>query len=884
MEALSLIDVSAEDDLLLDLASPRAPPAPPPRPDPPHADAGSLVGAGASDFEAPCGSPAAADPFGVVGEQAVPERTESPKQWKAKSGVNLRKSLAWDSAFFTSEGVLDAEELAIVNSTFRKTQQGSRLPGISEEMRRSGESTTSTLDSESWAMESLETELFDNVRASIQRTLGKPNKAPGVTTGSSKPPKVTTNAPRTAARKVADRVPQSKIRAPVSTSQGVGGGKQRSQVTSKEPTPGRAALSAAAEAKPSSKPPRALPRVATMRSSTNTAITSGISGKRSSTGGVVDGQRVGKSANTSASVRPGGVTKSSSITKSAVASTFHGVLMDTKPDAKSKSAATLSNKNRTAQRVPVRPSSRADITKANPPRSIGNKIARGLGDRASPSISPSSSIDSMSSVVSGASTASTIGKMSYTSESMNILSPSLRKSNDLPPTTKLRTIVTEEPSSESAPSVDNSQAAACTTNQGKVSKPSGLRRPTPKIGYFDAQKSVDQKFGAQVQLQAPKILCPLPATPKSSSTQTMKNNSGQQESKSTASLHEASGAAKSKMVKEKPIDQNIGPRVQVQPMEILCSLPATPNCQPSSTQNMNTASAFGHQELKPAAVPHEQAGSVVPKHEPEKPIDQNIGPQVQLQPMEILCSLPATPNCQPSSTQNMNTASAFGHQELKPAAVPHEQAGSVVPKHEPEKPIDQNIGPQVQLQPMEILCSLPATPNCQPSSTQNMNTASAFGHQELKPAAVPHEQAGSVVPKHEPEKPIDQNIGPQVQLQPMEILCSLPATPNCQPSSTHNMNTASAFGHQEPKPAAVPHEQVPLKVVQMEVEPLKVAEHEACTHQASQLLAADTAKENIPTLHQNIQANVDESSVSVELLTQKLSSISLGEATPNLKS
>lgn len=91
---------------------------------------------------------------------------------------------------------MDTEELAIVNSTFRKTQGGSRLPGITEESRRSGESTTSTLESESLAMESIETELFDNVRASIQRSLGKPSKA---TTGPpvhSKPPRATANAPR----------------------------------------------------------------------------------------------------------------------------------------------------------------------------------------------------------------------------------------------------------------------------------------------------------------------------------------------------------------------------------------------------------------------------------------------------------------------------------------------------------------------------------------------------------------------------------------------------------------------------------------------------------------------------------------------------------------
>jgi hypothetical protein len=94
-------------------------------------------------------------------------------------------------------GVLDTEELAIVNSTFRKAQ-GSRLPGITEETRRSGESTTSTLESESWVMESVETELFDNVRASIQRSLGKPNEVTAGPPASLKTPRATANAPRAA--------------------------------------------------------------------------------------------------------------------------------------------------------------------------------------------------------------------------------------------------------------------------------------------------------------------------------------------------------------------------------------------------------------------------------------------------------------------------------------------------------------------------------------------------------------------------------------------------------------------------------------------------------------------------------------------------------------
>lgn len=65
-------------------------------------------------------------------------------------------------------------------------------------MRRSGESTTSTLESESLVMESLDTDLFDNVRASIQRSVGKPDKVPGRPVAGSNPPKATANVPRVA--------------------------------------------------------------------------------------------------------------------------------------------------------------------------------------------------------------------------------------------------------------------------------------------------------------------------------------------------------------------------------------------------------------------------------------------------------------------------------------------------------------------------------------------------------------------------------------------------------------------------------------------------------------------------------------------------------------
>ena len=110
-----------------------------------------------------------------------------------------------------------------------------------------------------------------------------------------------------------------------------------------------------------------------------------------------------------------------------------------------------------------------------------------------------------------------------------------------------------------------------------------------------------------------------------------------------------------------------------------------------------------------------------------------------------------------------------------------------------------------------------------------------------------------------------------------------PATPTCQASST--------FCQQESKPVAAPHEEISackskatkaviLKTVQVEVDPLKVAEPEACLHKTDLVVAADTPKENIPVVHQNIKATIS----LVDMLTQKLSSISLGEATPDVAS
>lgn len=97
-----------------------------------------------------------------------------------KNGMcNLRKSLVWDSAFFTNDGVLDAEELSFISNGMRKAAP-STLPGIQEDVRRSAESSStfnSTLDGDSLTRESFEVDFFEDVRASIQRSSKLPNVA-----------------------------------------------------------------------------------------------------------------------------------------------------------------------------------------------------------------------------------------------------------------------------------------------------------------------------------------------------------------------------------------------------------------------------------------------------------------------------------------------------------------------------------------------------------------------------------------------------------------------------------------------------------------------------------------------------------------------------------
>lgn len=110
-----------------------------------------------------------------------PRPNETFEMGKAKKNkCNLRKSLAWDSAFFTSAGVLDPEELSSIIEGAEKDEKHA-LPGIKEDLYMSCDSI-STLESDSLTLESLEVDLFEDIRASIQKS----GKMSEVASGNSK--------------------------------------------------------------------------------------------------------------------------------------------------------------------------------------------------------------------------------------------------------------------------------------------------------------------------------------------------------------------------------------------------------------------------------------------------------------------------------------------------------------------------------------------------------------------------------------------------------------------------------------------------------------------------------------------------------------------------
>ncbi|XVF55421.1 hypothetical protein PTKIN_Ptkin06aG0034700 [Pterospermum kingtungense] len=160
VKGLSLIDVSSENDCLIN--SPLSDPINP---------LSSEKGSGTKTVRFAMDPDSVEISLGSFAESGkLEEPPDSSEQDKTRKNgkYNLRKSLAWDNAFFTSEGFLEPEELSSMLGGKEKGEIHT-LPGIKEDVNKSSDSLT-TIDSETLTLETLEADLFEDIRASIQKS------------------------------------------------------------------------------------------------------------------------------------------------------------------------------------------------------------------------------------------------------------------------------------------------------------------------------------------------------------------------------------------------------------------------------------------------------------------------------------------------------------------------------------------------------------------------------------------------------------------------------------------------------------------------------------------------------------------------------------------
>ncbi|XP_074572005.1 uncharacterized protein LOC141828472 [Curcuma longa] len=417
--------------------------------------------------------------------ELVLKLSESPEQNQTKSGkYNLRKSLAWDSAFFTSEGVLDHEELAIVNSTFKKTEVRS-LPMILEDTRKSSEST-STFDNDSWALENVEADLFNNVKASIQKSFGSGDKVSRLI----KPSKKITSA----LVKV-ESSSNNKKKSPGLT-------EKQYKKTSKEAT-AVLAFDGKTNSKMLSKPTRVLPK-ATTTMPTKTIRIPGNSQQRNNTTRDISGTAVCQKSLTSLKKFNAGPSNINFKSSQSLKPSLN--LVDNSGDKALKSSQDLTRMRSTSRTI--NHSSRS-VTNKVPIRPSGAKIVR--RDKNSHAISPNSIVNlsstsspstSFDCVASGSSTSTIFGFKSVADPIEASLSPSLEG-----PLLGLKSGASSKDVEHSGPSNLNQQESRTNTKIGaKCFKPSGLKAPTPKIGYFDATKSITFNAKPSRPRQQPSVL------------------------------------------------------------------------------------------------------------------------------------------------------------------------------------------------------------------------------------------------------------------------------------------------------------------------------------------------------------------------------------------
>ncbi|XP_019426060.1 PREDICTED: uncharacterized protein LOC109334634 [Lupinus angustifolius] len=436
--------------------------------------------------------------------EKLTSQTENPKK---NTKCNLRKSLAWDSAFFTSAGFLDAKELSSIIEGAEKDEKHE----TEDDLYRSCESI-STLGSDSLTLdESVEGDLFEDIRASIQKSSKKSNL-------SSEYSKVPTGISRLqiddSSKKVGMasrnkmKAPASKHPTPSPEVQGLGKMTKRTPIFPQLP---QKAVASRRESSISRQP-----KVAG-KSSSSPSPSSVISAKR-----VLIGDKHDKNEKDKAKRMIGD--RASSMSKASVTGGSRGNVPKPTLPSRSSSGLSVSAKNKSttftpsANNLPVGNSPFNSIKRKvgagtlKPPSSISavrtpsriassNKIETG-----NPSLSRLMSVNKLSSSISPASSVSDWSSESSSSTFMaKHICNSSRTSIDSCSSRKvLSDTEADQGKNYQIPQNDSNlegQETTVFTSQtashapgGPVlppalKKPSGLRLPSPKIGFFDGVKS-----------------------------------------------------------------------------------------------------------------------------------------------------------------------------------------------------------------------------------------------------------------------------------------------------------------------------------------------------------------------------------------------------------
>ncbi|KAI8013750.1 hypothetical protein LOK49_LG05G00619 [Camellia lanceoleosa] len=446
-------------------------------------------------------------------EHLPPSESSEPEGTRKSAKCNLRKSLAWDTAFFTSAGVLDPDELS---SMIEGVDKGRKhfLPGIDEEICRSTDSL-STLESD-LTLESLEADLFEDIRASIQKS----SKASHMASSSKAPSGETETQPIRTLKKVdltsknmmnpkpASKKPNIGMQGPGKLTKQSSGFSQGTQPVARNGGPTSSL----------EKAPKVIGR--------SNPISSAALKRSSLCGNQVKSEN---DKEKSASV-PGKVAPSTKIhglggscrtvhkpaLSSKASSSSSSTLTKTKPPPKSSSSTDSSGSassanvgispvNSTRRKIvssSVNPTSSSSILKTQAKVALKKKGQSGLSaclmssKLSSNNTSPASSISEWSSESS--SSTSTVNQRSNTSRaSIDTSSPCTSLDNVAPSPLDHRNQSNDQISDRhemkatrlSSENVNTTSMQTGAQVRPGIVKPSGLRMPSPKIGFFDGVRT-----------------------------------------------------------------------------------------------------------------------------------------------------------------------------------------------------------------------------------------------------------------------------------------------------------------------------------------------------------------------------------------------------------